>query len=109
MAPGKVGIAEVLLRSLIFLIAALIGSLVAQTAWSFLIVPHYHCQDEVGFGFFSPGDWVHPRFGDTISEGWTIERLWSVWRTLCASVVVIAAISASVFPRKLQRQQKGKH
>ena len=76
----------------------------------------YHCTDQVGMDYLSPGKWVHEGFvtvpkinrnvtmsdQDQIREGWTMGRLWLLWSGILAVSIVVSL--ATVVPRmpKLQ-------
>lgn len=70
----------------------------------------YHCTDDVGFGYFLPGDWIHGDAEslaevrsatsrpmsepDVIREGWSIGKLWLFWSLMFGSSVGLGALGA---------------
>jgi|688.fasta_scaffold807433_2 hypothetical protein len=65
----------------------------------------YDCTDSTGFGFFSPGNWIHNPVSvphivtnrsmsepDTIKTGWNDAGLWGVWLSLVTISVVFSGL-----------------
>jgi hypothetical protein len=63
----------------------------------------YHCTDDTGFGFLTPGDWVHGQVAtvtsidvarpisepDVILESWSQTKLWIAWIAMALVAVMI--------------------
>ncbi|WP_035612787.1 hypothetical protein [Haloferula sp. BvORR071] len=90
------------------------GVTVMAIAWEFIFPGRiYFCTDDVGFGFFTPGEWVHGSIEyvnkidtlrsmsepDVIKAGWSEGGLWIAWWSMLAG----AAVFAFVFPLLLGR------
>ena len=95
--------------------AALIGmTILSAIAWGYVGERLYCCTDATGFGFLSPGNWVHNFSGhpivavpnidpdrsmdgaDTIKQGWSIRKLWALWICFATVTVVLSALLASI-------------
>jgi hypothetical protein len=76
------------------ILTLLISSILGEIFWdSFIDGPVYHCTDDIGRGFIFPGDWYHPG-PDWIKEGWSNGRLWEVWSSIAAVVIVLTLFAA---------------
>lgn len=88
---------RVVSRSLKCAILLLLLNLPLAVAWEIIFPGRiYDCTDSLGFGYFTPGAWVHDPIEyvdevvtgrsmgepDTIRLGWSIGGLWGVWLTL---------------------------
>ncbi|MEI9998008.1 MAG: hypothetical protein WDO13_02000 [Verrucomicrobiota bacterium] len=81
--------------------------------WEMLVDNHlYNCTDGGFLDYLTPGDWVHSVEGrpletiphvvldrdmehaDTIQEGWTVGRLWTLWYLFFGVSVVISGALA---------------
>ncbi|MCX5658393.1 MAG: hypothetical protein NTW19_01570 [Planctomycetota bacterium] len=86
------------IRSLaIFLGLMLAWEIGGNIAWSFLITDvAYHCTDNVGFDFLTPGSWVHPNAGDTFAPGWSQGKVWTLWFAAQAAGLLLALVATEL-------------
>lgn len=102
-------------------VAVIIFTIPMSIAWdAFFPGRIYFCRDEVGFGYFQPGNWVHgePEVvddvasassrtmsdSDVILRGWTTERLWKIWSMMFGASGILAVLIARL--RWLPRPQR---
>lgn len=81
----------------------------------------YNCTDSIPFGYLSPGGWVHGRVEtvavirddvpmgdpDTILEGWTQSRLWSIWIFMFAGSILASMVCTWAIVRTAQKDVAG--
>ena len=115
MADGKyyVRMKKMKKRAVIkFAITLFAMTVVSTVLWEQIGSRLYDCTDECGFGFLTPGGWVHESDGreivavskivhgrpmsepDTIVKGWSIPKLWGLWFVLAVASLGVSAIVA---------------
>src|SRR5260370_40449329 len=76
-----------------FLVSLVLMTIVCTAGWEVVNQRLYDCTDAFGFDYWQPGNWVHRDIAvvhqvvhhrsmsepDTIKEGWTVSRLWTLW------------------------------
>jgi hypothetical protein len=94
---------------IVFACGVLVSGLAAMTiAWDYIFPGRiYFCTDETGFGFWTPGEWVHGEVEyvpdidtlrpmsepDVIKAGWSLPGLWAVWSGMIGCVTVGAIVT----------------
>ena len=84
-------------RALKYVILLITLNIPLAVAWEVVFPGRiYDCTDYTGFGYLTPGKWVHDRIEyvdevvtgrpmsepDTIRLGWSLGGLWGVWLTM---------------------------
>jgi hypothetical protein len=97
---------------LTFAVTLLLMTVASSVLWDSATTRLYDCTDECGFGFLTPGSWVHKFDGreiatvpkvvhgrpmsepDTILQGWSLRKLWALWCLFAAATLGISTCVA---------------
>jgi len=99
-----------------FLVSWVVMTIVCTAVWGVVSEGLYDCTDSIGFDYWHPGNWVHGDVAvvqqvvhhrsmsepDTIQQGWSMARLWSLWYSF-VSFSVVASMIITISPRIWRR------
>jgi hypothetical protein len=88
-------------------VSLILSSLIFTVAWNIRIEGRsFHCTDDVGFCFFWQDLHVHEAAGDTVSPGWTWEKIGKVKLTYEVAFLAMWAVSGILLFVGLRRFHK---
>jgi hypothetical protein len=94
-----------------FLVVLTIATIVWIVVWQCTLSGHvYDSTDDMGFDYFSPGDWVRGSIEyvdiidtsrtmdmpDSIKKGWTTHHLWGIWLIMTAFSVSLSWAASKI-------------
>lgn len=106
-----------------FAITLLVMTVVSSVVWEVIGSRLYDCTDECGFGFLSPGTWVHEFDGrkiinvstvvhgrsmgepDAILQGWSTPKLWGLWCLFAGASLCVSIIFALIHWKHAERDR----
>lgn len=92
-----------------FFLMLIVMTILCAVVWQqFITDTLYHCTDALWLDFLRPGHWVHEPVAsvaqvvrsrsmsepDTISAGWSMTGLWSLWYSFVGVSVVVSVLVA---------------
>jgi hypothetical protein len=93
------------------------GSIAMNVVWENMLAGRvYHCSDDVDFGFFTPGNWVHgtvthvdaidtprPMSGpEVILRGWSEKKIWVIW----SGMAFILSLLSVIIPARMLKSKR---